>query len=258
MNKKMIQERFNKAIKHYDFNAVAQKEICEKLFSLIPTIKSNSEILELGCGTGNLSKLLCSLNPKRILLNDIVQNCTEVINTKIDSAMYNFSCSDAVDYIPQLKEKGEKFDLIAAASVIQWLDNPIKFLTDCKELLKPNGILAVSTFTKENVKEVTTITDRGLDYPSIEEYRAVLDKHYNIIECFSDDIVLNFHTPFELLLHLKLTGATATSNRGWTREDMRNFEDEYIKRYAIVDKNNSEKMLCPLTYTPTYILLTNK
>lgn len=252
---KIIQNRFGKAVKHYDSNAKAQLEICKKLFSYIPAIKPGASILELGCGTGNFSKLLSSLNPSKLLLNDICSEYYMVIKDKMGEIPYTFTSCNASDYIDNLKEQGEKFDLIAAASVIQWIEDPISFLINCKELLKPNGILAINTFTQDNINEVTSITHRGLEYPSIDEYNSILKRYYKVLECYTESIVLNFHTPLEILLHLKLTGVTATSNRTWTREDMRQFESEYIRRYAIKNPNDSNGILCPLTYTPAYIIL---
>lgn len=253
MYKNMVQDRFSKAVKHYDSNALAQMEICNNLFSYIPAIKPNGEILEFGCGTGNLSKLLSSLAPKELLLNDICKEYDEVVEDKMGKAPYTFTSCNATDYIESLKVQGKKFDLIAAASFIQWIEDPINFLINCKELLKPNGILAISTFTQDNINEISSITNRGLEYPSIEKYNNLLEKHYKIIECSTEKIVLNFHSPLEILLHLKLTGVTATSNKSWTREDMKQFEQEYIKRFAI--KNSNNNLICPLTYTPAYIVL---
>ena len=68
----IIKSRFEKAVNDYDNNAIAQLEIVNKLYSLIPDKNLlYSNIIEFGCGTGNLSHLLQDLNYDNLILNDI-------------------------------------------------------------------------------------------------------------------------------------------------------------------------------------------
>ena len=57
MNKELIHNRFAKNLKSYDENAKIQKRMAERLMSFINN-KSPKNILEIGCGTGFLTKLI--------------------------------------------------------------------------------------------------------------------------------------------------------------------------------------------------------
>ncbi len=250
---RVIRNRFEKAAKHYDENAVAQKSICEKLFSLIPQLdKVAPDILELGCGTGNFSKMLLNLTPHKLILNDICGEYSTMLTDKIGSIEYQFICKDAVEHVNEAKESGETFDIIASASTIQWLNKPIEFLINCKEILNKNGILAVSTFAPGNLDEVTSITRRGLQYPSTRDYALLLEPHYHIIDVISEEIKVIFDSPMDILVHMKLTGVTGTSTKNWTKSDTDHFVNEYNKIYR--DKNGNS----PLTYRPMYIICKKK
>ena len=55
LNPKLIKNKFKKSMDKYDENAVVQKLMAEKLIANLPQ-KSYEKILELGCGTGILTK----------------------------------------------------------------------------------------------------------------------------------------------------------------------------------------------------------
>lgn len=49
---------FNKQFKNYDCNAITQKKVAKKLLTFIDKSRKYDTILELGCGTGMLTKAL--------------------------------------------------------------------------------------------------------------------------------------------------------------------------------------------------------
>ncbi|MFI3289951.1 MAG: malonyl-ACP O-methyltransferase BioC [Rikenellaceae bacterium] len=254
VNKELIESRFSHAVSSYDRNATAQREICERLFNLVDkeVIAQSPRVLEFGCGTGNLSQLLTTLNPSELLLNDLCSSYKEVLKEKITEANYSFVSGDARELIAELKSQNQRFDIIASASALQWIDRPLQFLSECLELLSPNGILLVSSFAPDNILEVTAITKSGLNYPSLESYRFAFDQKCEILHLSSENITLHFNSPFEVLSHLKYSGVTASkSNRGWTSGDLRKFEGEYNERFRDQD------LRCPLTYRPLYLICKN-
>ena len=73
LNPKLIKNKFKKSMDKYDENAVVQKLMAEKLIANLPQ-KSYEKILELGCGTGILTKHITqSLSYKKYYANDIVE-----------------------------------------------------------------------------------------------------------------------------------------------------------------------------------------
>lgn len=255
----LIQARFGKAIQHYDKNAIAQKKITEKLFSLIGDL-SPENILEIGCGTGNLSKKLLELNPVRLILNDICRNCTELLPQKLGEAVsvlpfentnnrISFLCGDAQDIIKETMPV--KFNLIASASAIQWMEDQLQFLINCKGILAPDAIIAVSTFAPGNMHEIAELEGCSLHYQSPVQIGRILETHYNLLHMSTQEIILTFRDPVEVLKHLKMTGVNGIHTKTWTKKHLALFVEEYNRRFR-----NSDG-LCTLTYKPVYLIAQN-
>lgn len=245
----LIRTRFEKAIQHYDNNAVAQKIISTELFALIQGSCTAEKILEIGCGTGNLSENLLKLYPKRLLLNDICKDYVPVIESKLAQSNHtniSFICADAQEIIG--KDVTEKFNLIASSSAIQWMQNPLQFLIACKKMLIPGGILAISTFGPDNMREIAAINGTGLQYNSLEEIREALDPHYQLLHLSSSEIILTFKEPIDVLRHIKFTGVNGIHCRSWTKKDLHHFTETYNHHFR------NAQGLCTLTYKPVFLL----
>jgi hypothetical protein len=137
--------------------------------------------------------------------------------------------------------------MIASASVIQWFTSPHDFINKITSQLNSNGILLLNTFGQNNLREIKVITGKGLAYLSLEDVRNWIGPSFKVIYLQDEEIKLQFHTPLQVLQHLKCTGVTGTNAVIWTRSMLRNFCDEYIDRYSI----NST---VTLTYHPIYLL----
>ena len=105
-----------------------------------------SETLEVGCGYGYLTY---SLNKRGLKSTGI-----DLSNSAINYAITNFG-----DYYYNIglasysKTTDKKYDLIIATEVIEHLKNPIEFIVDCLELLKPNGQILLTTPNKDFSKK---------------------------------------------------------------------------------------------------------
>ncbi|MEF9986652.1 MAG: malonyl-ACP O-methyltransferase BioC [Bacteroidales bacterium] len=266
----LIKTRFSKAIKHYDNNAVAQKIIADKLFSLIGEVQTVNNILEIGCGTGNLSKNLLKFNPNKLILNDICPSYTTILQKKLgqEISIYpnnfknyqvSFLCGNAQNIINDNSIYnnilGEniacKFNLIASSSTIQWMQNPLKFLIECKKIMAQNATVAISTFTKNNMHEIATIEGCSLTYNTLEEMRKTIEAEYSICHLSSDKIVLTFNEPIDVLRHIKLTGVNGIDTKPWTKQHLSHFTQQYNTLFRNPDG------LCTLTYNPVYLIFKN-
>lgn len=255
----IIKSRFGKAIRHYDNHAVAQKIIADRLFNLIDREQRTENVLEIGCGTGNLSRRLLELSPGKLILNDICPGYAEILRKKLASpvstdpedstARILFSCGNAQEIIG--KRFPAKFNLIASASAIQWLSDPLQFLIGCRSLLAADGLLAVSTFAPDNMQEVAFSSGCGLQYPSPEVIGRTLEQHYRLLHLSTGEITLTFPDPVDVLKHLKLTGVNGVNSTGWTKKDLTAFQE----RYQTVRNPDGSY---PLTYRPVFILCKQK
>ena len=193
----LIKEKFEKSINTYDKNAIIQKEMADKLISLIDK-KDFGNILEIGSYTGLLTKnVIRNFNYTSYLALDIVNSFDFIKNLDLK---IEFKLADINNI-----ELSQKFDLIISNACLQWCED---FNLTVKKLcsnLKSNGILAFTTFGLDNLKEIKNVFSLSLNYLSKDEIETILPDA-TVIE---DIRTLEFQNSIEALRHLKLTGVNS-------------------------------------------------
>lgn len=249
INKQLITRRFSRAVESYNREAVAQRQIAHRMSDMLNRYlpRPCSRILEIGSGTGFLTRrLMDTLHPETLVLNDICQEMSTCFNDLLGSGRATFLAGDAETLsFP----KGQ--DLIVSCSALQWFVFPEQFFERCNALLKHKGYFAFTTFGRDNLKEITSVTGSGLHYRSLEELKEALHIHYDIVSAREERISLSFDTPLNVLYHLKHTGVTAIRQQQWTKGDLQEFCDNYARLFS---NGNS----VTLTYHPIYIIAKKK
>lgn len=249
INKQLITRRFSRAVESYNREAVAQRQIAHRMSDMLNRYlpRPCSRILEIGSGTGFLTRrLMDTLHPETLVLNDICQEMSTCFNDLLGSGRVTFLAGDAETLsFP----KGQ--DLIVSCSALQWFVSPEQFFERCNALLKHEGYFAFTTFGRDNLKEITSVTGSGLHYRSLEELKEALHIHYDIVSAREERISLSFDTPLNVLYHLKHTGVTAIRQQQWTKGDLQEFCDNYARLFS---NGNS----VTLTYHSIYIIAKKK
>ncbi len=250
MDKSLIRKRFSRAVGSYPQAATVQRDVARRMTELLGKHVPRStcrNALEVGCGTGLFTRqLLKEIRPRHLLLNDI---CPEMRHCFSDILGKNirFYEGDA----EQLHFPAGQ-NLITSCSALQWFEDPEAFFVRCRHLLTEGGYLAFSTFGKENMREITSVTGTSLHYRSLGELEQLLLKNYEMVYSGEEVFRLTFSSPLEVLRHLKQTGVTGVRRHTWTKADLSDFCRRYIELYGQSDTT------VPLTYHPIYMIVKKK
>ncbi|MDR0386367.1 MAG: malonyl-ACP O-methyltransferase BioC [Prevotellaceae bacterium] len=250
MNSSWIKCKFGKSTDTYDENAYAQKEIAKKLAALISGMYSNmpETIFEIGCGTGLLTKNILPLFAgAHYYLNDINEKVELLIHALFPDNNFTFIEGDALSI-----DFPCGTDLIVSSSTLQWFDNLSVFARKAHQCLSAKGHMFLSTFGKNNLKEIRQITGTGLEYSSLEVLKDLFSSDFEILHLSEEEIPVSFNSPLEILSHFRRTGVNANcSGIMRTRSDIKSFCDKYDRMFS----NGTEVIL---TYNPIYLVLRKK
>ena len=234
IDKSLVKKRFSKSLKTYDDNAIVQKQMAEKLIDFLPK-KEFKSVLEIGCATGLLTKQINSkISFSEFSANDIVVEAENYVKNIIPN--FEFINGD----IEEIK-LDKKYDLIISNACLQWCTNIEETILKLKNSLNEDGVLAVSVFGKDNLKELNEI----LNIPVKTVDTTKLPKNTLVVE---ETVNMFFDSPIDVLRHIKLTGANAIKEMKLTKSILKDFEEKYYEKFAL--KNRVQ-----LTYNPVYLII---
>lgn len=244
LNIARVAGRFNKAIGTYDQEATVQQRIAYRMLQHLRThLKQTPQrVLEVGAGTGFYTRLLTeTYAPEHFIVNDLCPTMAACYQ-HLKVGQLTLLMGDA----EQLTFPGKQ-QLITSCSAIQWFNHPQAFLQKCNDSLDHDGMLALTTFGIHNFQEVRKVTGEGLDYFTLDEWSNLLSPHFEVLHLEEKEEHLHFHSPQDVLRHLKATGVTGNSERIWTRADLAHFITLYDQLYA-------QEGTVRLTYHSIYLL----
>ncbi|MDR1327211.1 MAG: methyltransferase domain-containing protein [Heliobacteriaceae bacterium] len=217
VNPKIVKKQFEKSMDKYNENAVVQRLMAQKLVSALAKIRANSPVvLEIGAGTGVLTEeLVKNITYQNYFANDLSEKSKKYLDkiftplVKGGQGGFTFIAGNAQ------KIKLPKSDLIIANAVFQWFSDLEKITDHCAKFLNPGGILAFTTFSPDNFKEIRELTGLALEYDTLDKINLeILHK-----EEFQHQ--LTFNNPLEILAHMKNTGVNSLTR--WTFRDVKDF-----------------------------------
>ena len=133
---------FTEISSKYEMNSVVQKSASETLFDLL-NIQANDDVLDLGCGTGHISKLIREKTKGKVVAID----SSDGMIGKAQERFSNQGISFYVCSAEQLDYQNE-FDIIFCNSAFQWFVNPAKVIKQCYNSLRINGKMAIQSPAK--------------------------------------------------------------------------------------------------------------
>ena len=243
IDKALVAQRFAKAGQSYVEQAVVQKQISAQLFEYLKVYcpQNLASVLEIGCGSGNLTHLLQShFQIEQLFLNDLYADVEQHFSTIQNIAWL-------IGDIEQLTLP-QSLDAVISSSALQWMTDLPTLLHRIHDALKPNAYFGFSTFGSDNLTEIKQLTGQGLNYYSSEVLKQKLEESgFEIVFIEEEQKHLYFDHPKSVLQHLKATGVTATAkSHRWTKQSLQQFYSDYQQFH--------DEQGFRLTYHPIYVI----
>ena len=243
INKALVAQRFAKAGQSYVEHAVVQKQISAQLFKYLKVYcpQNLASVLEIGCGSGNLTHLFHSyFQVDQLFLNDLYEDVDQHFST-IENIAWLIGDIEQL-HLPQ------SLDAVISSSALQWMTDLPTLLHRIHDALKPNAYFGFSTFGSDNLTEIKQLTGQGLNYYSSEVLKQKLEESgFEIVFIEEEQKHLYFDHPKSVLQHLKATGVTATAkSHRWTKQSLQQFYSDYQQFH--------DEQGFRLTYHPIYVI----
>ena len=154
-DRRRVAHDFGKAAAHYAGHASLQWRIGKTLIEhASPHVKPDALLLDVGAGSGEVTKLW----PARSLALDAAFGMCMQVPGSI--------CANA----EALPMASESMDAVASNVMMQWLDEPKRFFAESFRVLKPGGLLAVSTFAHGTLAELHTAFGKAGEHHRLSDF----------------------------------------------------------------------------------------
>ena len=191
-----VVQNFDQKSTRYDLNCDIQKTIAQRLSNSLPD-KNITDILEIGCGTGNMTKHLLAKYPNQnFCISDISPSMIKSAKAKFPQGNINWNVTDGENI-----KTSERYDLIVASMVFQWFEDIEVTLQTLSSLLKPNGTIFYSIPGPESFKEWKN-TLKNLDLPI-----GILDFKIPATIYRQEEVTLQYNGSKDFLRSIKGIGA---------------------------------------------------
>lgn len=212
--RKENQSSFNRSAAAYHTNARVQKEVAGRLIASLKPWKEilpPGPVIELGCGTGFVSRELQQLLPERkLLFTDIAPNMVEQCRDWLDQAS---NCSYKVLDAEDVPVGQPVYAMTISSFVAQWFQDPAYTLGQWLQATQPGGLLLAAFPGNESFPEwkhqaeTLGLPFTGNTLPDTEEMVIKLSSGDTQVDYYEDTITQKFDCAADFFGHLKNIGA---------------------------------------------------
>lgn len=236
--KEIVKQNFSRCAPYYDRYSNIQNLCATRLIAKIKT-NNFASILELGCGTGNFTRLLREKFPgAKIKAVDMSKEMIKQAKGK--------SHQDSIDFIVADAEKinfEDRFGLISSNASLQWFTNLESTLAKYKNLLDGNGLIFFSLFGPGTFSElnecIRELLGKGASINSCnfierKKIEKILKGIFAQVEIEDKIYQERHHSLAKLLKKIKYTGVRGGACRKrsfWTAKMLDDLERIYKERF---------------------------
>ncbi len=235
----MIGQRFSAAAETYDRHARPQLALAQSVISMLPEMYPE-QILELGPGTGQLTRLLTQRFP------EVPTDAVDVAEKMIEHSRVKFSKFPNINWIvgdAQTFWGGDRYPLIVSSSALHWVDDLKAACENIYELLEPGGYFALGMMLKGTLKELHETRRQiapektpEITLPSYDEVKACLQKagfHLERRQHAEEEIIYTDANAFLKAIHEQgvTGGKVSAGNAPLNRAELGQLVADYQETY---------------------------
>ena len=236
MDKEVIIKNFSRYAHTYDSYADIQKGAAIELLGLINQ-NGFVKILEIGCGTGNYTRLLRDRFAKaKLQAVDISAKMIEIAFDKFKNDEVEFSVHDA-ERINLEKD----YDLITSNACFQWFEDLESALKRYSHSLNTGGFLAFSVFGPGTFKELNEslkslgFSANGANFKSQDNLKSILEDSFEevqIKEVLYEETFSSLKGLFEKIKYTGIRGTGAKDKTLFTPGFFKKIEENYLDKFS--------------------------
>ena len=226
INKYLVEKHFSLNAHRYDEVTPIQCDMAKRLIHMIRNHSLNypvKSILELGCGTGRLTRLLLQQFPDcKIVAIDISREMIKQASISLPTeANVELIAGDAEALAHDKTIRSRKYDLVVSNATTQWFTNPLATVKQYHATLSENGAMAFSTFGPDTFIELRQAFRRAeqnlgisrmnhiLSFVTPDDWRTLIDGFPNRRFLVKENHHIEaFTTVRKFLYTIKKAGAT--------------------------------------------------
>ena len=216
--KDAVTRNFSRYAGLYDRYSAVQDYLGAELISSI-NADCADRILDIGCGTGNYTRLLRSKFPRAaIMAVDICGKMIEVAKIKLKHTNIDFLAIDA-----EAMKLSCDFDLITSNACFQWLGDLDSAISNFRNMLNNKGIILFSIFGPETFTELSRalkqlykreITIASKNFVDAEAVEKILKNNFSNVTVENHIFKKSYSSLLELLRTIKYTGTQGAGLNG--------------------------------------------
>ncbi|MEW6104701.1 MAG: methyltransferase domain-containing protein [bacterium] len=207
-----------------------QEKIGESLIALTPDNVYN--ILEIGCGDGQFTKMLKERFAGKIISLDASEKMVNLARNRVGDVKFVVGDGEKPPF-----KKG--FNLIISNACFQWF-NELASLEKYKNLLLKNGVLLFSIFGKSTLNELAfslnelfkmDIKIRALSFPKKEDIEEILRKIFKDYFIKEEVIKKEYDSIMEMLVSIRYS-SSLNKKMLWTKGRVERLDRIYRDKFG--------------------------
>ena len=208
----VIKQTFSRHCKSYEYKAIVQKQVALEFEKYKNLLFSNG--MDLGCGTGFLSKVL---NDKELIGIDISKNMAKEYTKNTGNIRI-------VADIQDLPLKNSSFDFAVSSFALHWTNINDSF-SEISRILKKNSYFIFSIPIEPSLEEFFSFVGKNFNFPLTQ--KVLKDLYFNrfkILEIYEKQFPIYFKNGKEALMFFKQTGTAINKDAKTLKEKISNYK----------------------------------